>query len=191
MWLTHFWHSWSQFFIFAWDVTAGGILRTGVLICLVQLTFLTCLVLKLEYSGQPRWPNDDLAPYHQLPWYWLRKIGGSWCSVLIMHLPFISHSSPFMRIKAYFDGLVQDCSNSSAWAMELLQSCTKLLIYSSRWHVNSFLFGNKLMHIIMVFYNVTYLVKKTVFRPMLHPSLLRPYRYKYCPEIITNSDVLI
>ena len=35
MWLTHFWHSWSQFFIFAWDVTAGGILRTGVLICLV------------------------------------------------------------------------------------------------------------------------------------------------------------
>ena len=37
MWLTHFWHSWSQFFIFAWDVTAGGILRTGVLICLVGL----------------------------------------------------------------------------------------------------------------------------------------------------------
>ena len=36
MWLTHFWHSWSQFFIFAWDVTAGGILRTGVLICLVE-----------------------------------------------------------------------------------------------------------------------------------------------------------
>ena len=35
MWLTPFWHSWSQFFIFAWDVTAGGILRTGVLICLV------------------------------------------------------------------------------------------------------------------------------------------------------------
>ena len=35
MWLTHFWHSRSQFFIFAWDVTAGGILRTGVLICLV------------------------------------------------------------------------------------------------------------------------------------------------------------
>ena len=36
MWLTHFWHSWSQFFIFAWDVTAEGILRTGVLICLVD-----------------------------------------------------------------------------------------------------------------------------------------------------------
>ena len=37
MWLTHFWHSCSQFFIFAWDVTAGGILRTGVLICLVMI----------------------------------------------------------------------------------------------------------------------------------------------------------
>ena len=37
MWLTHFWHSWSQVFIFAWDVTAGGILRTGVLICLVLI----------------------------------------------------------------------------------------------------------------------------------------------------------
>ena len=27
--------------------------------------------------------------------------------------------------KDYVDGLVQDCSDSSAWAMELLQSCTK------------------------------------------------------------------
>ena len=45
MWLTHFWHSWSQFFIFAWDVTAGGILRTGVLICLVMSEFvpLSCV----------------------------------------------------------------------------------------------------------------------------------------------------
>ena len=33
-----------------------------------------------------------------------------------------------------YDGLVQDCSNSSAFAMELLQSCTK----PSRWiqHIN-------------------------------------------------------
>ena len=29
----------------------------------------------------------------------------------------------------HFDGLVQDCSNSSALAMELLQSCTKPSIY--------------------------------------------------------------
>ena len=30
-----------------------------------------------------------------------------------------------MKVKDYFDGLVQDCGNSSALAMELLQSCTK------------------------------------------------------------------
>ena len=38
------------------------------------------------------------------------------------------------------DGLVQDCSNSSALAMELLQSCTKPLIYPfiiSRWLTTS------------------------------------------------------
>ena len=33
-------------------------------------------------------------------------------------------------IYAYIDGLVQDCSNSSALAMELLQSCTKPSIYA-------------------------------------------------------------
>ena len=37
----------------------------------------------------------------------------------------INHANP------YIDGLVQDCSNSSVLAMEILQSCTKLLIYSS------------------------------------------------------------
>ena len=29
------------------------------------------------------------------------------------------------------DGLVQDCNNSSALAMELLQSCTKPSVYST------------------------------------------------------------
>ena len=33
------------------------------------------------------------------------------------------------RSGGYIDGLVQDCSNSSANALELLQSCTKPLIY--------------------------------------------------------------
>ena len=56
MWLTHFWHSWSQFFIFAWDVTAGGILRTGVLICLVEfvesIPEYTCVLAQaLSLSG--------------------------------------------------------------------------------------------------------------------------------------------
>ena len=30
-----------------------------------------------------------------------------------------------MELLVYFDGLVQDCSNSIANALELLQSCTK------------------------------------------------------------------
>ena len=33
-----------------------------------------------------------------------------------------------MQCNLYMDGLVQDCSNSNALAMELLQSCAKLLI---------------------------------------------------------------
>ena len=36
-----------------------------------------------------------------------------------------------MAVKKYIHGLVQDCNNSSALAMELLQSCTKPLIYRS------------------------------------------------------------
>ena len=55
MWLTHFWHSWSQFFIFAWDVTAGGILRTGVLIfssfsLKIKIVFIVFIV-KIVYSS--------------------------------------------------------------------------------------------------------------------------------------------
>ena len=35
-----------------------------------------------------------------------------------------------MTMNSHIDGLVQDCSNSSVQAMELLQSCTKPSIYS-------------------------------------------------------------
>ena len=35
----------------------------------------------------------------------------------------------FYQKKFHIDGLVQDCSNSSEFAMELLQSCTKPSIY--------------------------------------------------------------
>ena len=38
-----------------------------------------------------------------------------------------------MRIVDDIDGLVQDCSNSSALAMELLQSCTKPSTYLPHW----------------------------------------------------------
>ena len=36
-----------------------------------------------------------------------------------------------MRNELYIHDLVRDCSNSSTLAMELLQSCTKPLIYKS------------------------------------------------------------
>ena len=36
-----------------------------------------------------------------------------------------------LSIESYIDGFVQDCSYSSMFAMELLQSCTKLSIYYS------------------------------------------------------------
>ena len=37
-----------------------------------------------------------------------------------------------LRFHVHVDGLVQDCGNSSALAMELLQSCTKPLMYCYR-----------------------------------------------------------
>ena len=77
MWLTHFWHSWSQFFIFAWDVTGGGgILRTGVLICLVT----ACLIGKntgtIFVMCNLWWPK--IVPtnkYHILSASFVKKIG--------------------------------------------------------------------------------------------------------------------
>ena len=39
--------------------------------------------------------------------------------------------------KGYIDGSVQDCSNSSVLAMELLQSCTKPLLYTTMTHHGS------------------------------------------------------
>ena len=38
----------------------------------------------------------------------------------------------FQKHQRCIDGLAQDCSNSSADALELLQSCAKPLVYSSR-----------------------------------------------------------
>ena len=39
------------------------------------------------------------------------------------------------------DGLVQDCSNSSALAMKLLQSCTKPSIFSVLFFINHMFFS--------------------------------------------------
>ena len=44
-----------------------------------------------------------------------------------------------IKCRLHIDGLVQDCSNSSALALELLQSCTKPSIYSGTWWVKPFL----------------------------------------------------
>ena len=41
---------WKLLFIFAWDVTAGGILRTGVLICLVSSGVFLCTVYPKKYA---------------------------------------------------------------------------------------------------------------------------------------------
>ena len=47
----------------------------------------------------------------------------SWCHIYKS----VQYSSPWINI----DGLAQDCSNSSALAMELLQSCAEPFIYTS------------------------------------------------------------
>ena len=44
-------------------------------------------------------------------------------SIRAYHLVAITGTTKM--VYTYFDGLVQDCSNSSTLAMELLQSCTK------------------------------------------------------------------
>ena len=46
----------------------------------------------------------------------------------------------------YIDGLVQDCGNSSALAMELLQSCTKLTIWGIAFYVAKFFYGSARFH---------------------------------------------
>ena len=48
--------------------------------------------------------------------------------VIISHLQFYPYTPSL--VWPYIDGLVQDCSNSIALAMELLQSCTKPSIYT-------------------------------------------------------------
>ena len=64
---------------------------------------------------------------------------------------FVNTVNTFTPYWNHIDGLVQDCSNSSAYALELLQSCTKPSIYHSNnmsglktiWH--HLIFINKFM----------------------------------------------
>ena len=65
-------------------------------------------------------------------------------------------------ISNYIDGLVQDCSNSSALAMELLQSCTKPSISDSSWLLWSFSWiisrtcQSFMFHVALIVYSVTF-----------------------------------
>ena len=64
----------------------------------------------------------------------------------IVHLKYRDILDGIEMWAVYMDGLVQDCSNSNALAMELLQFCTKPSIYSMTfasmiiWPVNIGLF---------------------------------------------------
>ena len=83
-------------------------------------------------------------------WYWCINLHMWPCPkfqtsselILDIHFPVIYlskaqvHWSKLYSASSYhhhFDGLVHDCSNSSALALELLQSCTKPLICSVIW----------------------------------------------------------
>ena len=59
-----------------------------------------------------------------------------------------NHTETQKRRQLYIDGLLQDCSNSSALAMELLQACTKPSIYTSyvRCTVSHIWFRTKLFY---------------------------------------------
>ena len=62
-------------------------------------------------------------------WYTISyRCGHIWC---INHIVIYGMQCENQYMYTHIDGLVQDCSNSSALAMELLQSCTKPSIYTS------------------------------------------------------------
>ena len=101
--------------------------------------------------------HDDIIKWKHFPRYWpfVRVIHrspvnsphkGQWCGSLMFSLicfwingwvnnreagdlrRYHAHYDVTVMFKTYIDGFAQDCSNSSAIGMELLQSCTKLLI---------------------------------------------------------------
>ena len=50
-------------------------------------------------------------------------------NIKMVQKSFLLKNKDLFILQGHIDGLVQDCSNSSALAMELLQSCTKPLTY--------------------------------------------------------------
>ena len=63
-------------------------------------------------------------------WHWGSHVDDS--EVMLKDMDKKSVPNHIKHLKAYFDGLVQDCSISIALAMEILQSCTK----PSIWHMH-------------------------------------------------------
>ena len=55
------------------------------------------------------------------------------------HLAKLEHAIDKQIWWEYLDGLVEDCSNSIAYALELLQSCTKpLILYANKLFIMTF-----------------------------------------------------
>ena len=72
------------------------------------------------------WQHKE--PSHQQPWYWPSYPGIFW----FQHLKVKPSNAHWFSRKIkylHFDGSVQDCSNSIANTLELLQSCTKPSIW--------------------------------------------------------------
>ena len=76
------------------------------------------IIIILQNTG--KWPNSS-----QLTRGWWHEVSFREYSLIYMFHLSLSHYID------YIDGLVQDCSNSIANALELLQSCTKLSICDS------------------------------------------------------------
>ena len=87
--------------------------------------------------------NSITAPT-QSPIRRTRYVASAWMDVFVLlflvlgslHNPlacWIAHWASVLRPVDELDSLVQDCGNSSAWALELLQSCTK----PSKWSLET------------------------------------------------------
>ena len=63
---------------------------------------------------------------------WQHIINGSGNGLTLNSNKPVPESIRIQCTNAYINGLVQDCSNSSADALELLQFCTKPLIYATK-----------------------------------------------------------
>ena len=87
----------------------NGIHFVSALMCYIKGNFCTCHVQNYCW-------NNYYAREMKMLFHWIGRIR---CFISVRHWGIYSHS------EEQIDGLVQDCSNSSALAMELLQSCTK------------------------------------------------------------------